>query len=350
MGLGRTLAFRGITLIAVVIGIVLITTVILGPSSDVLLNAFATQATNEYAQGLAASSTGATNVTQLQQLISTYHQQLVRSLALDQPWYQRIVPLALRIMTLNLGTARAVSSFTGSIQIRDIIIERLPATIVLLTTATVIDIFLGLYLGTKVALRRGGRIDRLVSVYAAISYALPPWWLGLLLIFTLVYQVQFFPPPTGIFSPQGATDAIGRSIDVLRHAALPIITLVLATLGSSIYITRTIVLRITEEDFVFVAKAKGLPEGKILRSYVMRVAAPPLLTSALFRLAGSIGGAILTETVFNWPGIGRLFYNAIGANEEALILGLVYVFALVYVITRFSLEVAYVFLDPRVRY
>lgn len=350
MGLGKTLALRGITLIGILVGVVLITALIVGPSSDTLLKSFADQATAEYAQGLASSPTASTNITRFNQLVASYHSNLVQSLGINNPWYERVLPLSLRILTLNLGVARAIQSFSGSIRVSDIIIERIPATMILLTTATIIDILLALWLGTKVALRRGTIVDRIVSVYAAVSYALPPWWLGLLLIFVLVFQVHVFPTPTGIFSPNGPTDFLGRSLDVMSHAALPIITLVGATLGSSIYITRTVVLRITEEDFVYVAKAKGLPENKIMRSYVMRVAAPPLLTSAAFRLAGSIGGAIITETIFNWPGIGRLFYNAIFVQEEAIVLGLVYVFVALYVLVRFGLEISYLFLDPRVRY
>lgn len=348
MGFARTLALRGITLVAVLIGVVLLTTVIIGPASDKILNAILIEATAGFRQGLATGPSGA-NVTLLNQATARYQASLIEALGLNHPWYERILPLAIRIITLNLGTTQTISSFAGSIQIRDIIIERIPATMVLLTSATVIDIFAGLWIGTKVAFRRGSRIDKVVGLYAAISYALPSWWLGLLLIFLFVYRVPLFPVPSGLFSPQTANDAVARTLDMFRHAALPVITLVAASLGASIYVTRTIVLRITKEDFVMVAKAKGLPEGKILRSYIMRVAAPPLMTRALLGLAGSIGGAILTETIFNWPGLGRLFYSAINQNEEALVLGLTYVLTLVYIITRFSLEVAYVFLDPRVR-
>jgi peptide/nickel transport system permease protein len=130
---------------------------------------------------------------------------------------------------------------------------------------------------------------------------------------------------------------------------LPVSVLVLVNVGLTIYVTRTIVLNIAQEDFVNVARMKGLPERLVNRRYIMRVAAPPILTNVILGLAGSIGGAILTETVFSWPGMGSLFFEAIIQSDEALVLALVYMFTLVYVLARFILEVLYIIVDPRVR-
>jgi peptide/nickel transport system permease protein len=110
------------------------------------------------------------------------------------------------------------------------------------------------------------------------------------------------------------------------------------------------VLNTSQEDFVLAARAKGLPENLVQRRHILRVAAPPIVTSLILGLAGSLGGAILTETVFNWPGMGRLFYDAILALDESVIVALTFMYTLIYVVARFLLEVLYVFLDPRVRY
>ncbi|MBI3022869.1 MAG: ABC transporter permease, partial [Thaumarchaeota archaeon] len=117
-----------------------------------------------------------------------------------------------------------------------------------------------------------------------------------------------------------------------------------------IYSVRTMVLNIAQEEFVTTARAKGLPESRVMRSHILRVAAPPIATSLILGLAGSLGGAILTETVFNWPGMGRLFYEAILSLDEGVIVALTFMFTLIYVVARFILEVLYIFLDPRVRY
>ncbi|MEM1677317.1 MAG: ABC transporter permease, partial [Nitrososphaerota archaeon] len=114
--------------------------------------------------------------------------------------------------------------------------------------------------------------------------------------------------------------------------------------------TRTIVLNIAQEDFVNAARARGLPEELVRRRYIMRVAAPPILTNVILGLATSISGAILTETIFNWPGLGRLFYDAVLVMDEVVVIALTYIFTLVYIVARFLLEVLYIILDPRVRY
>ena len=127
-------------------------------------------------------------------------------------------------------------------------------------------------------------------------------------------------------------------------------TLVLVSLGAWTYTVRTMVLNTAQEFFITVARAKGLSERKVTLKYILRVAAPPLVTNLVLGLAASLGGSILTETVFNWPGMGRLYYDAILAADEAVIVALTFIFALLYVTARFVLEVLYLILDPRIRY
>lgn len=344
-------AVRAVTLSITLIGIVLVTAIVLGPTSDKLLGAIVNEDVRAYRQSLGQRA-GQANLTasQIDALVESYRNQLIQAYGLDRPWYERVLPLAGRILALDLGRSTSITSFTGSNEVRDIILERIPPTVALLTTATLINAALGITIGPRIAFRRGSISDRVLSIYSAISYALPTWWLGLLLIYLLVYRYPVFPTPTGLFSPNPPQDPLGRFLDMMSHAALPIITFVLATSGVWIYVTRAIVVRIVEEDFVQVARAKGLPENRIVRDYVMRAAAPPIATNVILGLAGSLGGAILTETIFNWPGLGRLFYDAIGAQDLPIVLGLTYITALVYVVARFFLEILYVFLDPRVRY
>jgi len=113
---------------------------------------------------------------------------------------------------------------------------------------------------------------------------------------------------------------------------------------------RTMVLNIAQEEFVTTARAKGLPESVVMRRHILRAAAPPIATILILSLAGSLGGAIITETVFNWPGMGLLFYQAILSLDEGVVVALTFMFTLIYIVARFLLEVLYIFLDPRVRY
>ena len=153
-----------------------------------------------------------------------------------------------------------------------------------------------------------------------------------------------------MFSAPPPTEPLARFFDLLWHAILPVFTLIIVSIGPWAYAVRTMVLNISQEDFVNVARAKGLPENLVMRRHIVRVAAPPIVTSLILGLTSSLGGAILTETVFSWPGMGRLYYEAVLAADESVIVALTFMFTLLYVIARFILEILYVVLDPRIRY
>ena len=353
MGIGKTLFVKSLTLIVVLFMVILLTVVILGATglSDRIMNAIVDEQVRGIKQQLAAKIT---DPEQLEKAVEKIRNELIVAYGLDKPWYVRIPNMAARILTLDLGNARNIQTFTGSKAIADLIAERLPNTILLMTTAMIINFTIGLVVGVKVATKPGSLLDRIVSFYAAISYALPTWWLGIVMILVFAFYLRrispYYFPYGGMYTPGGPEDPFGRFLDLLWHAALPITTLVIALSGSNIYVTRSIVISTAQEDFVTVARAKGLPEGLVLRRYIIRAAAPPILTNIILGLAGSIGGAILTETVFGWPGMGDLYYKAIMSVDERLILALTYIYTLVYVVARFLLEIFYVILDPRVRY
>ncbi|MCS7137271.1 MAG: ABC transporter permease, partial [Candidatus Caldarchaeum sp.] len=241
-----------------------------------------------------------------------------------------------------------ITSFAGSRKVADIIVERVPYSVLLVTTAVAISAVIGINLGMRAAYRRGSLFDRSLAYLAAASYALPSWWTGLMMILVFYYYLRIFPAG-GLSSAPPPTEPLARALDLLWHAFLPVATLVIVVVGGWAYVSRTIVLNIAQEDFVQVAKAKGLPESLIRRRYVMRPAAPPIATNIVFAIAGSIGGAILTETVFNWPGMGRLYYDAVSAFDEGLVVALTFMYTLIYILARFVVEVLIVALDPRVR-
>jgi peptide/nickel transport system permease protein len=287
---------------------------------------------------------------QLEEALEARRTELERSYGLDVPWYERLPGMVARVITLDLGEARTVRSSDGSSDIVDIILERLPASLLLLTTSLLITAVIGVSVGTWLSTRVGSRLDRLVSYLAAVSFAMPGWWVGILLILVLGFALRLLPTG-GMYSVPPPTGAIERFLDQAWHAILPILTLVLVSLGPSIYVIRTLTLNVAQEDHVTLARAKGMSESVIARRHILRVAAPPIVTGLILGLAGTLGGAILVETVFGWQGMGRLYYDAIaGTPDDSLIVGLTFMFTLVYVIARMVLEVLYVVLDPRVRY
>jgi len=348
MGAGRTLAVRGVTLFGVLIVSLLLVIVVLGATgvSDRMLGAIVSDQVRQLRQTLAQTIR---DPDELERAVQAERRSLESFYGLDRPWYLRLPDMVWRVLTLDLGSARTLKSFSGSSRVSDIVLERLPNTIILVTTALVVSSAIGLIFGVNLATRVGSRLDRAVSYFSAASYALPTWWVGILLILVFAFQIRVFPFGGMLTAPPPET-VLGRIVDVLWHSILPIATLVVASVGGWTYVVRTMVLNTAQEDFVTVARAKGLPENIVMRRHILRVAAPPILTNMILGLAASFGGAILTETVFNWPGMGRLYYDAILALDEAVIVALTFMFTLIYVVARFILEVLYIILDPRVRY
>jgi peptide/nickel transport system permease protein len=345
---GRVLLVRGLALLAVLLTVLLLVVVVLGATgvSDRMMAALVREELRSLRESLAQTIR---DPDELERALQAHRQELEALYGLDRPWYSRLPDMVWRVLTLDLGSARTLRSFSGSNLVADIILERLPNTILLTTLALLFTAAIGLVIGVKLATRVGSRLDRGASYFLATSYALPSWWLGILLILLLAFRVRVFPPG-GMLSSPAPPPGIPYLLDLLWHAALPVITLVLVSLGGWAYTVRTMVVNVAQEDFVTAARAKGLPERLVMRRYIIRVAAPPILTSIILGLAGSIGGAILTETVFNWPGMGRLYYDAILAVDEPVIVALTFIFTLIYILARFLLEVLYLVLDPRVRY
>jgi peptide/nickel transport system permease protein len=286
----------------------------------------------------------------LEAALAAQRSALETSYGLDRPWWTRLPGSVLRVMTLDLGEARTMRAADGSNRVVDIVLERLPNTMLLLTTAMLVTAAIGLALGTYLSTRIGSTLDRVASYVASVSYALPAWWTGIVLILVLSYGLGWLPSG-GMYGSPPPEGGMARLLDLAYHAILPVLTLVLVSVGPYVYVVRTITMGVAQDDHVTLARAKGVPDGLLARRHVLRVAAPPIVTGLILGLAGSLGGSILVETVFDWRGMGRLYYEAIvGTPDEGLIVGLTFMFTLLYVGARLLLEVLYVLLDPRVRY
>lgn len=353
MSIAKTLVIRGLTLLGVLVTVLVLVVVTLGATgfSDRMLAAIVGEELRGYRQGLAQTSR---DVTGIEQAIVEHRLELERSYDLDRPWYYRLPQMVGRVITLDLGEARTLKTAQGDSRVIAIIGERLPRTMLLVTTATAITALLGLFFGVKLATRVGSRLDRIASLVAATSNALPAWWAGILMILLTylilsTFGVRIFPPG-GMYSAPPPEEGFARFADLLWHAALPVLTMVLISAGSWTYVVRTMVMNTAQEDFVTVARAKGLSEGTVMLHHILRVAAPPILTGLVLGLASSVAGAILTETVFKWPGMGSLYYEAILAVDESVVVALTFMFTVIYVSARFLLEVLYIIVDPRVRY
>ena len=347
----RPLAIRAITLIGVLLAVLVLLVVSLGATgfSDRLLEAQVSEEVRAFRQAQLQRGQ-ALDPADLERQAVEQRAELEAFYGLDEPWYTRLPAAVWRVLKLDLGDARILRTSNGDTAVSAIVLERLPYTLTLLLTAFVITATVGLVVGARMASRVGSRLDRSLAFLAAISNAIPAWWLGILLIVLLAFKLEWLPAG-GMYSNPPPEGRWHRLVDLGHHAILPLLTLVPVSIGPSIYSVRTMTVTAAQEDHVALARAKGLPERLVNFRHVLRVAAPPIVTGLIFGLLGTLSGSILVETVFNWRGMGRLYYDAVsGTPDEGIIVALTFVFTLMYVVARFILDILYLVLDPRVRY
>ena len=349
MSVLRAFAVRALTMIGVLLVVQILVVISLGATgySDRMLEAVIGEQLRAMRSSLAETIR---DPERLEQALHAHRTELENAYGLNRAWYLRLPGMVLRVFRLDLGQAHTLRSSTGSNRVADIVLERIPNSMLLLTASLAITALIGILVGSRLATRAGTTLDRAVSSFSAISYALPTWWVGILLILLFAFRFGVLPSG-GMYSAEPPVGGLARFLDLCRHALLPIFTLVLTSLGPYIYVVRTMTLSVAQSDHVTVARAKGMSERVVSRRHILRVAASPIVTGLVLGFAGTLGGSILVETVFNWRGMGRLYYEAIaGTPDEMVIVALTFVYTLLYVVARMILEVLYVILDPRVRY
>jgi peptide/nickel transport system permease protein len=250
-------------------------------------------------------------------------------------------------LTLNLGTAINMNSDSGSKSVRLIVLERLPATLLLMGTSELSLFFVSLFLALTLSRRYGSFWDKLVIILSPTSTP-PAWFYGIffILLFAAIFKLL---PFGGLMDAPPPTNPIDLGLNVIKHLILPASALFISQFFLSIYNWRTFFLIYSSEDYVEMAKAKGLPPRDIERQYILRPTLPTIITQFALLLIGVWQGAIVTETVFEWPGLGRTFYQAIGLFDTPVIVGLTIIYAYLLAITVFALDFVYALVDPRVK-
>jgi len=270
-----------------------------------------------------------------------------KRMGLDQPFVVRSFRFLKNALTLDLGMAENLTSDSGSRLVRAIILERLPATLILFATADLLLFFASVLFALYLSRRYGSFPDRLVVTLAPTSSA-PAWFYGLFLI--LIFSVFLGVLPfSGMVDAPPPSNKLLYALSVLRHMVLPVLAVLLSSIWSSTYSWRTFFLIYSSEDYVEMAKAKGLPSRDIENRYVLRPTLPTIITNFALLLIALWTGAIILETVFNWPGLGRLFYSAINIYDTPVIVGNTVIYAYLLALTVFVLDFVYVLVDPRVR-
>ena len=348
MGLKRYVATRLATMFGVLMVTLLLTIALVGSNMDAILKQGVAFQVRSEITGDPAAAGGFSSAEELERFVEDRIRQRSAELGLDEPWHspQRLGLAMYRVLVLDFGHATFLSSDSGSTSVGDILAERLPRTAMLFTTAIALMSAAGVLLGSLAGSRAGSIPDRLTSAFAVISSSFPVWWIGMLMIFVFAFSFEIFPARA---TPDIAPGDDGYAQALLYHMALPLITLVLIGFGSLAYIVRNFVVGVMQEDFVAAKRTMGISRRRVVYGHALRNAAPPVVTMVALSLSGSLGGAIITEAVFDWPGMGRLYFEAITVMDLPVIVGSTYVLTAFFLASIFAADLMYGRLDPRVR-
>ena len=348
MGFKKYILTRVVTMFGVLMATLLVTIALIGSNMDNILKQSVAFEIRQQITDNKALVENFKSPEELDSFIVSQIDQRIKALGLDEPWYSppRLGLTMYKILILDFGHATFLTSDYGSSNVKDILLEKLPRTILLFTTATVIISLLGIFLGALSGSKVNSKLDRMTSTFAVVSSSFPVWWIGMLMIFVFAFAYQIFPARATPLIPVTDPGYIGA---LLYHMTLPLITLVLIGFGSWAYLVRNFLIGILQEDFIIAKRAAGIPERKIIYTHALKNAAPPIVTVLALSLSGSLGGAVITEAVFDWPGMGRLYFEAINVLDLPVIIGATYVLTAFFLASIFLADILYGYFDPRVR-
>lgn len=284
---------------------------------------------------------------EISELKEQRREQLYRINHLYDPLPVRIFWRAYNTITFQFGRSTNMTSAAGERDVMTIVAEAIPNTMLLFTVTSFINILVGIFLGIKKAQKPGKLMDQSTTISTMVVYGMPTWWLAMIMIMFFVYVIPIFPSG-GMHStppPQG----LQYYWDLLYHMALPVLTIVVIRSWGSAYLIRNIVLGTLQEDYIMSARARGIPEKKVLYSHTLRSAAPPIVTMAVMTLLVSFSGSIIYEGIFSWPGMGNLYWIALQQMDIPVLMGNLAVTTLLYMSGLVLLDLIYGFLDPRIK-
>ena len=261
---------------------------------------------------------------------------------LDQPYYQQLVTYIGKVLRFDLG-----HSFFFNEPVSKLVLERVPATLLLVITAQILALLLGVVLGVYSARKPNGILSHFVTLFALFGYSAPVFWTGILLLIAFSLQIPLFPV-AGMRDVTIEGNFWVHAIDVMKHMVLPVLTLASIFLALYSRLARATMIETLGTDFVRTARAKGLPERQVVYKHALRNSLSPVVTLAGLQFSAVVSGAVLVEAVFSWPGLGTLAFQSIIARDTPTILGILFFSALVVIIGNLLTDLALRFVDPRV--
>ena len=260
---------------------------------------------------------------------------------LDLPMVEQYVIYMKDVVTGNLG-----ESLRTGIPVRELIGSRMWPTVLLVGLGTILASWLGVLIGIRGGWRRGSRFDTTSQYSSLVLYAMPEGWLGMLLLLLFSGWLHWFP--AGGYASADET-GVAHVVDLLDHLFLPLLTLTLGYIGGYAIVMRSSMIETINEDFVHTARAKGVPERLVRRKHVVPNAFLPSFTLIILSFGFVLGGAIVIETVYSWPGLGLLTYNAINTLDYPVIQGVFLIASAAVIVANLLADITYGYLDPRIK-
>ena len=273
-----------------------------------------------------------------------YLEQLRREFGLDQPISVQLVKYVGKVLQFDLGYSLRFRQ-----PVLELILSRLPATLLLMGTALVLSSLIGIVLGAVAARRPYSATDHAVTFVALGGYSMPVFWLGQILLIVFSLHLGWFPTQ-GMYSLRAPAEGFGRVVDIAHHLALPALTYSVYHLALIYRLMRVKMQETLALDFITTARAKGVPEHRVVYVHALRNAVLPVVTVIGLNFGFMLAGSVLTETVFAWPGMGRLLYEAIGARDYPVLMGLFTILSIMVILANVVTDVVYALVDPRVVY
>ena len=271
-----------------------------------------------------------------------YMAELRAKFGLDHPLPVQLLVYLKNIISLDLGY-----SFRHDMPVSVLIVDRFWPTLLLMVSTIILAVLFGILLGLLAAINLNTWKDAVISVFALITYATPLFWVGLMMIVVFSINLRWFPT-SGMENIAAFYEGFDRFVDISRHLVLPTITLSLFYLALYTRLMRASMLEQYGQDYVVTARAKGLPERRITFGHVLRNALLPVVTMAGVQVGALIGGSVIVESVFAWPGLGMLAFESLFARDLNLLLGIFLISSVLVVVVNLIVDVIYCFLDPRI--
>nr|CAD6437901.1 ABC transporter permease [Rhizobium sp. Q54] len=272
-----------------------------------------------------------------------YMAQIRAQFGLDQPLWVQFLNYMKNLLVFDLGY-----SFRHGRDISSLILERLGATSLLMITSMILSIGFGVLLGAIAAVRDRTFVSHIIMILAIVTYATPLFWVGLMLVIVFALNLGWFPT-SGYETIGQSLTGFDHVLDVAHHLVLPAVALSFFYMALYTRLMRASMLETLGQDFIKTARAKGLSSSRIVARHALRNAIIPILTMAGVQISAMLGGSVIIESVFGWPGLGLLAFEALNSRDLNLLLGIFFLSSIMVVVTNALVDVVYTLVDPRIR-